>query len=110
MLTLVYGVNDDLNAGGWTALKSWAQGGRVSIKLKLVNISIIMLKLVDGVNDYLKKVESMARMDGQVVVITGANTGIGFDLLYILINKSFLQKQWTNRKVKVKKKQEKEHD
>ena len=42
-------------AGGWTALRSWAQGGRVSIKLELVNNSYIMLKLVGGVNDDLKK-------------------------------------------------------
>ena len=75
-------------AGGWTALRSWAQGGRVSIKLELVNNSYIMLKLVGGVNDDLKKkVESTARMDGQVVVITGANTGIGFDQMHINRNK-----------------------
>ena len=42
-----------------------------------------MLKLVGGVNDDLKKkVESSARMDGQVVVITGANTGIGFNQMH----------------------------
>ena len=82
-------------AGGWTALRSWAQGGRVrskmennsqinnSIKFELGNNSYIMLKLVGGVNDDLKKkVESTARMDGQVVVITGANTGIGFNQMH----------------------------
>ena len=30
----------------------------------------------------IEKVESSARMDGQVVVITGANTGIGFDQMH----------------------------
>ena len=38
-------------AGGWTALRSWAQGGRVTIKLEFSNSSIIILKLVDGVNE-----------------------------------------------------------
>ena len=54
-------------AGGWTALRSWAQGGRVrskmennsqinnSIKFELGNNSYIMLKLVGGVNEDLKK-------------------------------------------------------
>ena len=33
-------------AGGWTALRSWAQGGRVRSKLELGNSSIVLLKLV----------------------------------------------------------------
>ena len=40
-------------AGGWTALRSWAQGGRVSSKIE--NNSQIMLKLVGGVKEDSKK-------------------------------------------------------
>ena len=54
-------------AGGWTALRSWAQGGRVrskmennsqinnSIKFELGNNGYIMLTMVGGVNEDLKK-------------------------------------------------------
>ena len=53
-------------AGGWTALRSWAQGGRVrskmennsqinnSIKLELGNNSHIMLKWIDVVKEVEK--------------------------------------------------------
>ena len=55
-----------------------SRGGRLDISSYLgTMIMIIIMTMIMIMMIMMVKVESSARMDGKVVVITGANTGIG---------------------------------